>query len=411
MARNSLRAWALLALAAGDAGMVFVRDAGGLLHGPYAADRQELARHGQVVRLDAAAVPVAAVASQRAAGGWFLRCPDGELRGPYDAQAIARWVAEKKIPAELAAFAERPSAPGPDGPPARLGAQPADGDAADGAAPAASGGKSSWKKHLRVHRWRATRTALRYTKGAVATSVATSVQAATSLVVKSWDDEELEWTKVVAAAHATAAARREEAAKAAAANPPRQPLQGRAAAQAPRVLVFGEGGQAHRLVGYKFVAQAADGDAWRQHNREAIVARARGVAVSALLAALVAALIALFAKHFDELLNMLQSIDDGADRAPRVAAALRSYVDAAAVASRHAADAVSAALPPLLHRLRRTAVAAAAAAHGLQPVAAVAAESAAGAVADAITAAAAGVADAAAGAAAGVADAAAGAVN
>ena len=116
----------------------------------------------------------------RDGGPYFIACSDGQTRGPFGGADVVRLVAQ--------GLAEK-------GAKCALGRRVATG------ASSSSSTKNPWKttklKHLRVHRWRATRfVAKTAKKGAVQTFQAAATAAPPQLY-KTWADEEAEWAKEV----------------------------------------------------------------------------------------------------------------------------------------------------------------------------------------------------------------------
>ena len=153
----------------------YVREASGLLHGPYPQPPAVPAGY-EVVEL----APHAQRAEEvRDGGPYFIACSDGQTRGPFGGADVARLVAQ--------GLAEK-------GAKCALGRRVATGASS-------SSTKNPWKttklKHLRVHRWRATRfVAKTAKKGAVQTFQAAATAAPPQLY-KTWADEEAEWAKEV----------------------------------------------------------------------------------------------------------------------------------------------------------------------------------------------------------------------
>ena len=87
----------------------------------------------------------------REGGPYFIACSDGQTRGPFGGADVVRLVAQ--------GLAEK-------GAKCALGRRVATG------ASSSSSTKKPWTKHLRVHRWRATRFVAKKTKAAAATSLA-----------------------------------------------------------------------------------------------------------------------------------------------------------------------------------------------------------------------------------------------
>ena len=150
----------------------YVREASGLLHGPYPQPPSVPAGY-EVVEL----APHAQRAEEvRDGGPYFIACSDGQTRGPFGGADVARLVAQ--------GLAEK-------GAKCALGRRVATG------ASSSSATKKPWTKHLRVHRWRATRfVAKQAKKGAVQTFQAAATAAPPQLY-KTWADEEAEWAKEV----------------------------------------------------------------------------------------------------------------------------------------------------------------------------------------------------------------------
>jgi hypothetical protein len=154
----------------------YVREASGLLHGPYPQPPAVPAGY-EVVEL----APHAQRAEDvRDGGPYFIACSDGQTRGPFGGADVVRLVAQ--------GLAEK-------GAKCALGRRVATG------ASSSSSTKNPWKttklKHLRVHRWRATRfVAKTAKKGAVQTFQAAATAAPPQLY-KTWADEEAEWAKEV----------------------------------------------------------------------------------------------------------------------------------------------------------------------------------------------------------------------
>ena len=154
----------------------YVREASGLLHGPYPQPPSVPAGY-EVVEL----APHAQRAEDvRDGGPYFIACSDGQTRGPFGGADVVRLVAQ--------GLAEK-------GAKCALGRRVATG------ASSSSSTKNPWKttklKHLRVHRWRATRfVAKTAKKGAVQTFQAAATAAPPQLY-KTWADEEAEWAKEV----------------------------------------------------------------------------------------------------------------------------------------------------------------------------------------------------------------------
>ena len=162
----------------------YVREASGLLHGPYPQPPAVPAGY-EVVEL----APHAQRAEEvRDGGPYFIACSDGQTRGPFGGADVVRLVAQ--------GLAEK-------GAKCALGRRVATG------ASSSSSTKNPWKttklKHLRVHRWRATRfVAKTAKKGAVQTFQAAATAAPPQLY-KTWADEEAEWAKEVVKQQSAAA--------------------------------------------------------------------------------------------------------------------------------------------------------------------------------------------------------------
>ena len=162
----------------------YVREASGLLHGPYPQPPAVPAGY-EVVEL----APHAQRAEDvRDGGPYFIACSDGQTRGPFGGADVVRLVAQ--------GLAEK-------GAKCALGRRVATG------ASSSSSTKNPWKttklKHLRVHRWRATRfVAKTAKKGAVQTFQAAATAAPPQLY-KTWADEEAEWAKEVVKQQSAAA--------------------------------------------------------------------------------------------------------------------------------------------------------------------------------------------------------------
>ena len=158
----------------------YVREASGLLHGPYPQPPAVPAGY-EVVEL----APHAQRAEEvRDGGPYFIACSDGQTRGPFGGADVVRLVAQ--------GLAEK-------GAKCALGRRVATG------ASSSSSTKKPWTKHLRVHRWRATRfVAKQAKKGAVQTFQAAAT-AAPPQIYKTWADEEAEWAKEVVKQQSTAA--------------------------------------------------------------------------------------------------------------------------------------------------------------------------------------------------------------
>ena len=158
----------------------YVREASGLLHGPYPQPPAVPAGY-EVVEL----APHAQRAEEvREGGPYFIACSDGQTRGPFGGADVVRLVAQ--------GLAEK-------GAKCALGRRVATG------ASSSSSTKKPWTKHLRVHRWRATRfVAKQAKKGAVQTFQAAATAAPPQLY-KTWADEEAEWAKEVVKQQSAAA--------------------------------------------------------------------------------------------------------------------------------------------------------------------------------------------------------------
>ena len=138
------------------------------------------ARRARRLRGRRARAARAARRSVRDGGPYFIACSDGQTRGPFGGADVVRLVAQ--------GLAEK-------GAKCALGRRVATG------ASSSSSTKNPWKttklKHLRVHRWRATRfVAKTAKKGAVQTFQAAATAAPPQLY-KTWADEEAEWAKEV----------------------------------------------------------------------------------------------------------------------------------------------------------------------------------------------------------------------
>lgn len=174
---------------------IFVRDNGGILHGPYQSEDQAhliaASQDAQVVCLDARPIEIGRAVSPGAAAPsalWFVRCPDGLIRGPLDAESMRRMLMSRNLPANTVAFVGRPLARPQQQVEAvtyveRPGEQEEDP------------WKTTWRKHLRPHRWRATRATMKLGK-----SAAKSVSSVAP-IIKTWEDEEAEWAAMVTKAH------------------------------------------------------------------------------------------------------------------------------------------------------------------------------------------------------------------
>ena len=177
---------------------LFLRDVVGALYGPYSAEAdgatliaaQEAG--AEVVSLSAA--PLRAVdACVAPEGQWFLQCPDGVIRGPYGTEALRAWIETRQLPPEARVYAGRRYEP----------PSLAEEEEEEEEEPLVPGEKKkSWTRHLRPHRWRATRATMKLGKKAAKSSV----QAVASVAIKSWEDEEKEWTDMISASHSSSRA-------------------------------------------------------------------------------------------------------------------------------------------------------------------------------------------------------------
>lgn len=193
---------------------------------------------------------------------WFLRCPDGLIRGPFGVDAIRQWLAHGQIEENAPMFA------------GRIALRP---DPPETEAPKTDPWKSTWRKHLRPHRWRATRATVKLGKSAAQKSVS-----AVSCVapIKTWADEEAEWAAMVTRAHA-----QHRPTKLRTQRPPPRPREPpRPAPRRPR-----------RFRSVDASKQLDPSAAWRDDSRAALVRqlkRAALVAVVVVAAAVVGALLA-----------------------------------------------------------------------------------------------------------------------
>ncbi|KAJ8601306.1 hypothetical protein CTAYLR_007231 [Chrysophaeum taylorii] len=171
---------------------LFVRDGRGVLYGPYVPEQAyaiAASNEAEVVCLDARPVEVGRAVEAAVVVSWFLRCPDGLLRGPFEVETLRRWLVARQLPPSALAYAGR-RAPPPD--PAYAEPPSNDNNHQDV-------WKSTWRKHLRPHRWRATRAINKLGKSAAKKSVEAVVS---SPIIKTWADEEAEWAALVTKAHA-----------------------------------------------------------------------------------------------------------------------------------------------------------------------------------------------------------------
>ncbi|CAH0377130.1 unnamed protein product [Pelagomonas calceolata] len=154
----------------------YVREASGLLHGPYPQPPAVPAGY-EVVEL----APHAQRAEEvRDGGPYFIACSDGQTRGPFGGADVVRLVAQ--------GLADKNAK-------CALGRHVATG------ASSSSSTKKTWKdtklKHLRVHRWRVLRYAGTQAKRGAVQTINAAATAAPPQLYKTWADEEAEWAKEV----------------------------------------------------------------------------------------------------------------------------------------------------------------------------------------------------------------------
>lgn len=149
----------------------YVRDASGLLHGPYPQPPAVPAGY-EVVELAPDGVNADAVND---GGPYFVACSDGAVRGPFGSADVRRLVAQGLCGA---------------------GARCAPGHRVAAPAASAKAGKT-WKRHLRPHRWRATRFVAKQAKKGAVQTLNAAATAAPPQLYKTWADEEAEWAKEI----------------------------------------------------------------------------------------------------------------------------------------------------------------------------------------------------------------------
>ena len=154
----------------------YVREASGLLHGPYPQPPAVPAGY-EVVEL---ALHAQRAEDVREGGPYFIACSDGQTRGPFGGADVVRLVAQ--------GLADKNAK-------CALGRHVATG------ASSSSSTKKTWKdtklKHLRVHRWRLTRTVAKTAKKGAVQTFQAAATAAPPQLYKTWADEEAEWAKEV----------------------------------------------------------------------------------------------------------------------------------------------------------------------------------------------------------------------
>ena len=237
-----------------DQSSLFVRDVHGTLYGPYCLTRDRpTLTHAQEAGAELISLSSRGVrAGETTPGLWYLQFPDGIIRGPYAAEALRAWIDAGHLPWDAPAYKEAPKDPW----------------------------KTTWIKHLRPHRWRATRGAVRLGKTAAKQSIAT-VQAVTT---KSWAEEEQEWADLVTKSHAVRIAQQQPQQRRVV--PPQQQEQ-RASSRRPPPP-----GYQQRLERAVDASKAQRADAWHQEPRPSKLVRRSLVALvtAALLGATMLAL-------------------------------------------------------------------------------------------------------------------------